>query len=135
MKRIISMGLACLVLVASTFLPVSAAEVNVDCCDSSLVMPFATNSFNITVPAKSKCLADTSFSLAAGETVTIKASYSPFSASVDFGLVAPDGTFYYYTVTGGNIDKTIQVSISGNYTFQVRNNSDSAIQVLGFLNY
>ena len=53
-----------------------------------------------------------------GETVTIQASYSPFSASVDFGLVAPDGKFYYFNVTDGSIDETIEVDESGNYTLQ-----------------
>ena len=43
----------------------------------------ASGSFNMTVPAKSILRADKSFPLEAGETVTIKATYSPFSASVD----------------------------------------------------
>ena len=73
--------------------------------------------------------------MAAGETVTIKASYSPFSASVDFGLVAPDGKFYYFNITDGSIDKTIQVDESGNYTLQVRNNSNYEVKVSGFVNY
>lgn len=44
----------------------------------------ASGSFNMTVPAKSILRADKSFPLEAGETVTIKATYSPFSASVDY---------------------------------------------------
>ena len=76
-----------------------------------------------------------SFVLMTGETVTIKASYAPFDASVDFGLVDEDGTFYYFNVTTGNIDKTIIISKSGNYTLQIRNNSTGEIEVSGFVNY
>lgn len=70
-----------------------------------------------------------------GETITIKASYAPFSADVDIGFIAPDGRFYYISVTGGSIDQTIQVSQSGLYTLQIRNNSDAEIEIAGFVNY
>lgn len=83
--------------------------------DGNLV-PFATGSFNMTIPAKSKGIANFSFPLAAGETVTIKASYSPASSNVDCGLIAPDGKFYYFNTTNGSIDKAIKVSESGSYT-------------------
>ncbi len=71
----------------------------------------------------------------AGETVTIKASYAPFDASVDFGLVDSDGVFHYINITIGSIDETIQINKSGKYTLQVRNNSDGEVKVSGFVNY
>ena len=55
----------------------------------------ATGRFTIDVPANTLRQANTSFPLDPGEIVTIKASYSPFSANVDFGLIAPNGRFYY----------------------------------------
>ena len=73
--------------------------------------------------------------LEAGETVTINASYSPFSASVDFGLIAPDGYFYYINVKNGSINKTIRVDERGNYMLAVRNNSDDTVSVVGYVNY
>jgi len=76
-------------------------------------------------------LADTSFPLEVGETVTINASYSPGPASVDFGLVDDDGIFHSVNVTDGNIDYTIQITERGNYTFAVRNNSSTTIAVSG----
>lgn len=75
------------------------------------------------------------FPLEAGETVTINASYSPFSASVDFGLIAPDGYFYYINVKNGSINKTIRVDERGNYMLAVRNNSDDTVSVVGYVNY
>lgn len=53
----------------------------------------ATGSFNMDVPANTTVKAKSSFPLEVGEVVTIKATYSPFSASVDFGLIAPDTCF------------------------------------------
>lgn len=95
----------------------------------------ATDFFDMSVPAKSKAVANSSFPLAAWETVTIKASYSPFTASVDIGLVDPDGVFHYFNITDGSIDKTIQVNKSGDYILQVRNNSGVEVEVSGFVNY
>ena len=98
-------------------------------------IPVATNSFSMSIPANTKSLANSSFSLMAGETVTIKASYAPFDASVDFGLVDSDGVFHYINITIGSIDETIQINKSGKYTLQVRNNSDGEVKVSGFVNY
>lgn len=95
----------------------------------------ATRNFNIDIAAKQTAQASSSFPLEAGEVVTIKASYSPFSASMDFGLISPDGTFHYVNVTGGSIDKAIRVEERGNYTFAVRNNSNYTVSVSGYVNY
>lgn len=96
---------------------------------------FATGRFNMDVPGGTIVKANSSFPLEAGETVTIKASYSPFSASVDFGLIAPNGYFYYINVNSGIFDETIKVDERGNYTFAVINNSSETISVSGYVNY
>ena len=57
----------------------------------------ASGEFEMTVSAKTKAIADSSFPLEAGETVRINASYSP-DGSVDFGLVDDDGFFLYINV-------------------------------------
>ena len=57
----------------------------------------ASGSFNVSVAANARAKGDTDFPLEAGETVRIYATYSPESASVDFGLVDPDGVFHYVT--------------------------------------
>ena len=137
-KRIICMVLACVAIVGAVSVPASAAEIEITALENftdKLIAPFATRSFNMSIPAKSKVRANSSFPLAAWETVTIKASYSPFSASVDFGLVDSQGTFYYFNVTDGSVDKTIQVEESGDYTLQIRNNSNVEVKVSGFVNY
>lgn len=137
-KKMICMILSFILFFGAVELPVNATEENNTAPDifaNNLIMPFATSSFNMTIPASTKARAGSSFPLAAGETVTIKASYSPFSANVDVGLIAPDGRFYYFTISDGIIDKTIQVNESGNYTLQIRNNSNVTVEVAGFVNY
>lgn len=137
LKRVTCMALVCVLLAGTFIFPASAAEISTSpvVTISEIIAPFATNSFSMSVPAKTKAIANMSFPLMAGETVTIKASYAPFSASVDFGLIAPDGKFYYFNITNGSIDKTIKVSESGSYTLQIRNNSEGEVKVSGFVNY
>lgn len=96
--------------------------------------PWASGSFNVSIPARSSMSANSSFPLEAGETVRINASYSP-DASVDFGLVDANGTFYYFNTTTGSIDKTIQVDERGQYTLSIRNNSSETVSVSGYVRY
>lgn len=102
---------------------------------SYITVTRATGRFNTDIPRNTILKASTNFPLEIGEIVTIKASYSPFSASVDFGLIAPDGLFYSINVKDGSIDKSIKVSQRGNYTFAIRNNSSKMINVSGYINY
>lgn len=132
------MVMTCILIIGMVAIPVSATETSPAAGEIFLFNVLntrATNSFNISIPANATAQANSSFSLMVGETITFKASYAPFSASVDAGFIAPDGKFYYFSVTGGSIDRTIQVSQSGKYTIQVRNNSDAEIYVTGFVNY
>ena len=132
------MVLVCVLMFGVFYIPANAEKITNNAPErftAHQVVPFATNSFSMTISAKTKALADTSFSMMSGETVTIKASYAPFDASVDFGLVDSDGVFHYFNITDGSIDKTIQISKSGKYTLQVRNNSKVEVKVSGFVNY
>lgn len=58
----------------------------------------AMGKFDVTVKAGELKPAKTGFPMAAGETVTINATYSPSSADVDFGLVDKNGRFHYLKV-------------------------------------
>ncbi len=138
MRRMICAAFACILAVGTLAIPASAIETvsnNPKKFTINQAIPVATNSFSMSIPANTKSLANSSFSLMAGETVTIKASYAPFDASVDFGLVDSEGVFHYINITSGSIDKTIQINKSGKYTLQVRNNSDGEVKVSGFVNY
>lgn len=137
-KRILSVALVCAVMI-SCVTNVAATQTNeadsfVVHSTESISTTRASGEFEMTVSAKTKAIADSSFPLEAGETVRINASYSP-NGSVDFGLVDEDGIFHYINVKNGSIDKTIQISERGNYKFQVRNNSSVAVKVKGFVTY
>ncbi len=96
------MVLACVLAIGCASVPAEATEVEVTAPESAILnflIPRATNSFRMTILANKKLAASSSFPLAAWETVTIKVSYYPFSASIDVGLIAPDGNFYYFNVT------------------------------------
>ena len=134
LRKVLSMVLACL-LFAGIATPARAAEFTPQTVSASTVTPCGTNFFTVTVPAKSSAATNTAISLSAGETVTIKASYAPTSAKVDFGLVAPSGTYYYFTATGGSIDKTMEIPERGKYTLKIRNNSSTSVKVSGFVEY
>lgn len=122
-----------LVMMLSCFgVNVSAAE---ECLGAEVSVVRATGKFDMEVRANRTVKAGSSFPLEVGEVVTIKATYSPFSASVDFGLIAPDGLFYGLNTTTGSFDRSIEVTQRGHYYLAVRNNSSSVISVSGYVNY
>lgn len=96
---------------------------------------FAFGTVNVSISPNSNSAASKTLSLDAGESVRIDCSYSPASASVDFGLIAPDGRFYYKRVTNGSVDTKITVDECGNYTLLIRNNSSETVQVIGNIHY
>lgn len=95
----------------------------------------ASGRFSAEVPADTLYTAKSSFPLEAGETVSISAVYSPRPASVDFGVIAPDGLFYSVNTTAGSFDGAIEVSEKGYYTFAIRNNASSTLSVSGYVSY
>ena len=122
----------CICVLLAIMLFAGCFGVNVNASEATT---FATGKFTVTVQAGKEERAKTSFPLESGEIVTINATYSPLDADVDFGLVDSQGTFYYFNVTDGSVDKTIQVEESGDYTLQIRNNSNVEVKVSGFVNY
>lgn len=95
----------------------------------------ATGRFTITVQARELKRAQSSFSLDSGEVVTINATFTPFSADVDFGLIDENGVFHNLPGENGSFNESIEISVRGKYTFAVRNNSDKSIETTGYINY
>ena len=95
----------------------------------------ATGNLDWTIEANGTVVADTSFTMSAGETVRIRANYSPENASLDFGLVDSNEKFHYINVTTGSIDKTIEIPENGDYTLAIRNNSSKSVKVTGVVRY
>lgn len=122
------------IMIASCF---STSTVALSYTDTEIVTLAvrASGKFDMNVPAKTTAQAKNSFPLEVGEVVTIKASYSPFSASVDFGVIAPDGLFYGLNTKTGSFDGAIEVTQRGYYKLAIRNNSSDEIHVSGHVNY
>lgn len=140
MRKIVCMAMVCLLVLSSLCVSAGAANTTAFslCTESGQVSGAAvraSGSFNISVAPYGRSEANSSFPLQAGETVSISAVYTPEDASMDFGLIDPNGVFRYFNETDGNVDKTIRVSVAGNYTFAVRNNSGTTVRVSGFVNY
>lgn len=95
----------------------------------------ATKSINSDIPANKIAISDVKLPLEVGETVTINCSYSPASASMDFGVIAPDGYFYFLSVKEGSINQSIAVSQRGDYSVAIRNNFSHSVTVVGFVTY
>ena len=133
MKRYLCLLFACIAIFGC--IPAQAAAADIGEQAAEIAEPRATGEFDFEISAKSMRKASTSFPMEYGETVTITASYSPASASVDFGLIDSDGVFYPVRGSNGSINQTIRIDLRGTYTFAVRNNSSYKVSVSGFVNY
>lgn len=94
-----------------------------------------TDSINIVLAGNSMQSVTPFLSLSANDIVTFNCSYSPSSASMDFGVLTPDGRFYFINVKGGSIQHSIRITQAGNYAVAIRNNSSQTVRVVGFVNY
>ena len=74
-KRIICMVLACIAIVVAISVPANAAEIEVIALENStgkFIAPFATRSFNISIPAKSQVIANSSFPWLRGKRLPLR---------------------------------------------------------------
>lgn len=95
----------------------------------------ATEQIDLNISAGSNVKNTTEYQLEKDEIVTINCTYSPKTAAIDFGLIAPDGVFYYMAGSDGSCRQSIQVDQSGAYHFAICNNSSTTVTVLGFVYY
>lgn len=138
MRKMLCWAMACICIMSCISMNVGAVDISISASSNAseeTMITRASGTFTITVGANKRTASDTAFPLAAGETVRIRANYSPEDASVDFGLIDEEGIFHYINVTTGSIDATIRVSDTGNYTLAIRNNSDYTIKVTGIATY
>ena len=96
---------------------------------------YATGNFSLDIPAGEIIGANSTIPLDDGDTFVVQAAFTTPSASMDFGIVAPNGQFYYVNVTGGIADIAIDITRRGNYKFAICNNSSSPVTVSGYINY
>ena len=95
----------------------------------------ASKSINGDVPAHLMSPITPTVSLQTNDMVEFNCSYSPLTASLDFGVITSSGRFYYINVKEGSINQGIRISQSGSYQVAIRNNSSQTVRVVGFVNY
>lgn len=130
-KKLGAILLACIAVFNFTAVPAGAAARS----DSGTVVSRAAGRLNCTIPAQTVTPIGSEFELASGDKVSFDCTYTPASASVDFGVIAPDGLFYAINSTTGSINKSLQVSQTGQYTLAIRNNASYDITVTGTVRY
>lgn len=130
-KRLITALLACMLLFSCSFIPVAAAEAP----SSNIVMPRVSGRLNHSFPANLITLITEPFTLTKGDTIKYDCTYTPKSASMDFGYIAPNGLFYSLNSTSGSINKSIEVGQTGQFTLAIRNNESYAVTVTGTVRY
>lgn len=133
LRRFCHMAVIC--ALALCCLSMNAGAIDVEAREADTAIVRATNRFSANIPANTLDTTDVNFSLEVGETITISATYTPKSASVDFGFIAPDGYFYSVNVQNGKIDKTIKVDQRGDYMLAIKNNSSNTVSVSGYVIY
>lgn len=129
-KRCFGVVMALVIAVSSLGVTSFAAESGKQ--PEPIVIERASGNFSETVSAGKVKPLGSAISLAKGETVTFKATYTPDNVSVDFGLLDSNNRFYYINVTKGSIiDGSVAAPIGGLYTPAIRNNSTGSITVSG----
>ena len=117
-------------------LPYSVIEMSyVEHRDNHNAVGRATGSVNLTLAAREIVTAGSPFQMDKDQTVTIKCSYLPSTASIDFGLVDANGKFHYVSGSNGSVDKSIKITTRGQYTFTIRNNAGRSVTVEGRITY
>lgn len=120
-------------IVVFTFLIVLAGAES--SADGNIPVPYVFGRISYTIPQNATLALDATFSLEKGDTISYNCTYTPKSASLDFGFVAPDGLFYSLNSTSGSINKSIKVNQTGAYTLAIRNNESYAVTVTGTVKY
>ena len=130
-KRLILVPLFCLLLLGSSFVPTMATDIS----SNSTVILRASGRLDHSFSANSITPLGQQFSLDMDEIVAFNCTYTPKSASVDFGIIDSDGIFYYLTSTSGSINSSIRIESSDQYILAIRNNASYAVTVTGTVRY
>lgn len=130
LNRVLSILLSCVLILSCATVSSKAVEPY-----DGDVVPYAFGRLNHRIGPGSGIKIGSKFNLNVGDEVTFDCDYVPASASVDFGVIAPDRKFYSLNSTSGSIHQSIEVDQQGQYTIAIRNNSSEDVTVAGEINY
>ena len=129
-KRLAAALLSVMLLFSCSFVPAAAAES--PSCDA--VIARSTGRLNHRLLSGITPITS-ALPFAKGDTITFDCTYSPKSASLDFGIIDSDGVFHYLECTSGSIYKSIKIDEADRYTLAIRNNASYAVTVTGTVRY
>ncbi len=131
LRKLVASALICTLIFSCTATFAGAAEVSGEVVVSSR----ASGSLDIQVSANTIGYVGDWFYASSGDTIKYDCTYTPKSASVDFGYIDVDGVFHYLNCTSGSINKSIEVDQRGQYRLVIRNNSPRSIILTGSVKY
>ena len=131
LRKLLASVLVCALIFSCTTTFARAAEAS----SETIVSSRASGSLDIQIPADTIGYVGDWFHLSAGDTITYACTYTPKTASVDFGYIDVDGVFHYLNRTNGSINTSIEVNQRGQYRLVMRNNSSRTIIVTGSVKY
>lgn len=131
-RQFFSLLLSCLLILGCLTAPAGAVVTSETEAETAIMR--ATGRISESISGNALMIL-TEVSLDSGEVVTYNCTYTPKSASVKFGYIAPDGYFYGLSGSNGSINRGIRVSEPGSYTLAIWNKSDEAVTVKGTVNY
>lgn len=130
-KRIWGVLLTCVLIFSYAVIPAGAVETPSN--DVSILR--ISERLEQSIAANTLVTLDEWISLAKGDTVKYDCTYTPRSASLDFGVIDSSGVFHYINRTNGSINQAIEITKNGQYTLAIRNNASYAVTVTGTVKY
>ncbi|MEY8402188.1 hypothetical protein AALA54_02445 [Oscillospiraceae bacterium 44-34] len=100
-----------------------------------IAIPLATGRLEHKLPANLITPISQPISFEKGETIAYNCTYTPKSASMDFGYIDSNNVFHYLNCTSGSIEKSFELARAGQYTLAIRNNASYAVTVTGTVRY
>ena len=129
-KRLAASLLACMLFLSVSLVPTAAAEVP----NGDIVISRSTGRLNHSL-STGITLITQALPYVKGDTIKYDCTYTPKSASMDFGYIDSDNVFHYLNYTSGSVNQSFEIARSGQYTLAIRNNESYAVTVMGTVKY
>ena len=95
----------------------------------------ATESIDETLRPNTEYLGIFKMPMSIDETIRTVFTFLPTSATIEVGILQPNGVIRYITCTGGSADHTFTVTQSGNHYLYLNNTSYNKVDISGYVVY
>lgn len=130
-RKLLASCLICTLIFSYTIIWAGAVEVS----STFVVSPRVSISLNHEISANTIAPVEDWFYASSRDTITYNCTYTPKSASVDFGYIDTNSVFHYLNCTSGSINKSFEFSQRGQYRLAIRNNASYPVVVSGTVKY